>query len=225
MLRVCSFFVALMLAMPLWAATTEIAGVPRVIDADTLDIGGTRIRLGGIDAPEMAETCYHADGRGWQCGVWATEEARAMLDGQRLRCVDLGERTHGRVVGRCYLGGQDIATLLIEAGAARVCPRFAQEQGRAESYQAAEARGQAAGAGIFGGPLNPLAGFCVPRGAARQASAGNTCNIKGNVSQNGRIYHMPGQQFYARVNMDKPGVRWFCSEADARAAGWRRARR
>jgi hypothetical protein len=50
--------------------------------------------------------------------------------------------------------------------------------------------------------------------------------IKGNVSSRGaRIYHMPGQQHYAdtRISPNK-GERWFCTEAQARAAGWRRAR-
>ncbi|PZU17808.1 MAG: hypothetical protein DI589_25660 [Shinella sp.] len=55
-----------------------------------------------------------------------------------------------------------------------------------------------------------------------------TCNIKGNISYNGgeRIYHMPGQERYQDTRINQAdGERWFCSEADARAAGWRRAGR
>ena len=51
--------------------------------------------------------------------------------------------------------------------------------------------------------------------------------IKGNVSRDGkRIYHAPGQQYYddTRISLSK-GERWFCSEAEAEAAGWRKARR
>lgn len=52
------------------------------------------------------------------------------------------------------------------------------------------------------------------------------CNIKGNVSYSGEelIYHVPGQHYYAeaRISYTKE-ERWFCSEGDARAAGWRRA--
>jgi hypothetical protein len=50
--------------------------------------------------------------------------------------------------------------------------------------------------------------------------------IKGNISQSGeRIYHMPGQKYYTRTRIDADaGERWFCSEQDARAAGWRKAR-
>ncbi|WP_246704706.1 hypothetical protein [Rhizobium sp. P32RR-XVIII] len=54
------------------------------------------------------------------------------------------------------------------------------------------------------------------------------CNIKGNVSINSgeRIYHIPGQKFYAETKISPQyGERWFCSEAEARAAGWRKASR
>lgn len=54
------------------------------------------------------------------------------------------------------------------------------------------------------------------------------CIIKGNVSINTgeRIYHLPGQEFYDDTRISPQyGERWFCSEADAIQAGWRRARR
>lgn len=51
------------------------------------------------------------------------------------------------------------------------------------------------------------------------------CDIKGNISSNGRIYHRPGGAHYARTQIDESrGERWFCSEEEARAAGWRPAR-
>lgn len=52
------------------------------------------------------------------------------------------------------------------------------------------------------------------------------CDIKGNISASGeRIYHVPGQRYYdATVVWPLRGERWFCSEAEARAAGWRRAK-
>ena len=53
------------------------------------------------------------------------------------------------------------------------------------------------------------------------------CRIKGNISRKGvPIYHVPGGQSYARTRIDtSKGERWFCGEAEARAAGWRRAKR
>ena len=53
-----------------------------------------------------------------------------------------------------------------------------------------------------------------------------TCLIKGNISRNGRIYHVPGGRYYSRAKINQSqGERWFCSEAEARAAGWRRSKR
>jgi hypothetical protein len=51
------------------------------------------------------------------------------------------------------------------------------------------------------------------------------CLIKGNVNPKGeRIYHLPGSSTYAKIRMDRPQRRWFCSEAEAKAAGWRPAK-
>lgn len=53
------------------------------------------------------------------------------------------------------------------------------------------------------------------------------CDIKGNVSINSRerIYHVPGQKHYHETRISpEHGERWFCSEADARQAGWRKSR-
>ena len=69
------------------------------------------------------------------------------------------------------------------------------------------------------GADNPTIGF---------AAAGIGCNIKGNISVNTgeRIYHVPGQKFYSETIITAgKGERWFCSEDEARASGWRKARR
>lgn len=58
------------------------------------------------------------------------------------------------------------------------------------------------------------------------AAESKACNIKGNVSTRGeRIYHVPGQKYYDETRISAShGERWFCSEEEARAAGWRRSR-
>ncbi len=60
------------------------------------------------------------------------------------------------------------------------------------------------------------------------ALPGGACDIKGNISidTGERIYHVPGQKFYSQTRISKDyGERWFCSEADARRAGWRKSKR
>jgi hypothetical protein len=59
------------------------------------------------------------------------------------------------------------------------------------------------------------------------AAVASDCNIKDNMSTNSdeRIYHMPGQHYYEETRISpRYGERWFCSEAEARQAGWRKAR-
>lgn len=157
---------ACLLALPGHAAEQEVlTGPAHVIDGDTVDLEGTRVRLGGIDAPERAETCTHPSGATWSCGRWAWHETERLIQGETLRCVDLGRRSYGRVVARCYHAGKDLAETLIHQGIARVCPRFAAQQGVLERYTAAEDRARRQNAGIFAGPLNPPAGFCARRDA------------------------------------------------------------
>jgi hypothetical protein len=60
------------------------------------------------------------------------------------------------------------------------------------------------------------------------SATGATCVIKGNISYNTgeRIYHIPGQEFYSATRINgASGERWFCSEAEAQAAGWRKSKR
>src|SRR5215470_14904359 len=71
-------------------------------------------------------------------------------------------------------------------------------------------------------PITAQAELLAPASAAQAPSLG--CIIKGNLNRKGeRIYFRPGQLDYSRVNMSKPGTRWFCSEQEAESAGWRRA--
>ena len=72
--------------------------------------------------------------------------------------------------------------------------------------------------------VSPTPSAVSPAAASKQSGA---CDIKGNISRTGeRIYHMPGQKYYARTRVSTgKGERWFCSEYEARAAGWRRSQR
>ncbi|SIS67617.1 thermonuclease family protein [Phaeovulum vinaykumarii] len=225
MLRV---FLLLLFLSP-GAALAGPSGVPRVIDGDTIELSGTRIRLFGIDAPEGAQRCRDAAGRTWDCGRAATAALR-QLSARGLRCEGRDRDRYDRLVARCRTAtGQDVGAALVESGAAFAYARYSR------AYLGAEARARAARRGVWAGPaLRPEAFRRGDRLAATPAAAsnsapapasvsgGNGCTIKGNISARGRIYHLPGTRAYAATRIDTArGERWFCSERAARAAGWR----
>ena len=81
----CAFF----LFLTLFSATLSAADpsvVIRVIDGDTFDVGGERVRLHGIDAVEVGQTCRPAQGVRWDCGSYAQDEVRARYQSQRATC-------------------------------------------------------------------------------------------------------------------------------------------
>lgn len=90
-----------------------------------------------------------------------------------------------------------------------------------------EASAPKANLGAMSFVLFLLAAFVVGFTINKPGQAAHACNIKGNISQTtgARIYHVPGQKYYdATVINPRAGERWFCSEAEARAAGWRQSR-
>lgn len=202
------------------AAAQVIEGRVRVVDGDTLHVAGETIRLHGIDAPEGRQSCTGTDGRAWDCGTWATQELRA-LAGRSVRCTGVERDGYGRLVARCTGPQGDLGAAMVARGAAVAYLRYAQDYIDEEKQASLAQRGLWAGA--FERPETWRAEARVVRQDAPRAG----CSIKGNISSSGtRIYHLPGQADYARtrISPDK-GERWFCSETEARAAGWRQARR
>jgi hypothetical protein len=82
------------------------------------------------------------------------------------------------------------------------------------------------GTEIHGALAVPIAAQAIllePVSAA--AAPSPECVIKGNVNREGeRIYRMPGSSSYDKINMHVEGKRWFCTEEEAKAAGWRPVR-
>ncbi len=205
----------LLIAAPAWSAPN---GTVRVIDADTIDVGGTRVRLFGIDAPEMGQPCS-ADGRTWDCGAWTRDAVSNRFEGSYARCDTRDTDRYGRTVAQCSVDGQDMGRMIVRSGLAWAFRRYS------ETYDLDEKAAAVAGRGLWAVEVQIPSEY---RAAVRQAPAPSdrNCAIKGNISGNGRIYHMPGQEHYARTRINTAnGERWFCSRADAEAAGWRAARR
>ncbi|PRX35253.1 Endonuclease YncB, thermonuclease family [Meinhardsimonia xiamenensis] len=202
------------------AADERFSGAAVVIDGDTLEVRGRKVRLFGIDAPELGQSCTRDDGRGWACGRWARDWLAARLRGREVTCEKLGTDRYARTVARCAVEGEDIAEVLVRAGAAMAYRRYSLD------YVDAEKEALFARRGVWSGEVDSPAEFRARAASPVQSAPDPSCAIKGNVSRAGRIYHMPGQRDYERVRVDPArGERWFCSEAAARAAGWRRALR
>lgn len=215
MIRFCSLF--LVLAAPVFA---DVTGPVRVIDGDTIVVSGERIRLHGIDAPEGNQTCLDRAGRRWSCGEFVTAEVRARYEGRIAACEQLDRDRYGRMVARCIVDGRDMGEEIVADGLAEAYRRYSMD------YDLTEKGAQVREVGIWAGEMQSPAAFRAQQNAPRTAAPPNSsCIIKGNISSSGRIYHMPHNRDYDRTVINtQQGERWFCTEAEARAAGWRAAR-
>ncbi len=88
-----------------------------VVDGDSLRAGGREIRLSGIDAPELAQTCRDASGREWACGRAARSRLEALV-AQGVTCADRGQDRYGRTLAVCSAQGIDIGAALVREGLA-----------------------------------------------------------------------------------------------------------
>ena len=210
-------------ALP-FAGSTLVAGKATIIAADTIRIGDSRIRLAGIEVPDPDQRCTRAGtrpGRTWPCGQEARDATQRLLQGQQTSCEVGSKDQTGLASGRCSVGGADVAEALVKAGHA-----FS-ESGLVPPYRSAEEAARTARTGVWASsePERPAAWReRMWSTAKRQAPDG--CPIKGRVRGDEREYLLPWSSDYARVRVSKRrGERWFCSEAEAVAAGWRNARR
>lgn len=215
-------------------STSKLSGRASVIDGDTIEIHGERIRLHGIDAPESEQLCADNRGKSYRCGAISAKALDILVSASQPISCDFIERDlYGRFVGNCYRPDLvNLAASMVRSGFALDWPKHS-----GGLYAAENATAKAEHIGIWQGNFTlpwdwraqheavpemetaPVSLFDIPAAA--------DCNIKGNISHKGeRIYHVPGQKFYGKTKISEgKGERWFCSEGQARAAGWRKAMR
>jgi endonuclease YncB( thermonuclease family) len=190
--------VAVLLGVPEPAhAASTIKGRAHVIDGDTLDVGGHRIRLADIDAPELAQTCK-GPSQLRRCGKLAAEFLSARIEGQQLSCIVEEIDASERSVASCKLHDVDLSTLLIREGYAFAFVKFSQR------FVELEAEARKRRAGLWRAQIEPPWDYRARRWsvAAQQAPAG--CAIKGNIGRSGeRIYHMPWDPWYGRTKLSE----------------------
>ena len=231
------------LLLPAMAEAADITGVPKIREGDHIQIGNTRIRLGGIDAPSVDQLCLNTQGERWTCGVAARDELIKYADNKSWTChprqtID----RRGRTVARCEVNGEDIQKWLVRNGWALSYARFSHD------YDADEKEAREAKAGMWQGAFiapwdwrvrnkkttvlgatkpPPSASAILLASASGPVAPSPDCTIKGNVNRSGEcIYHKPTSRWYAQIKMHvSKGTRWFCSVDDAEAAGCRETRR
>lgn len=173
--------------------------VVRVIDGDTFDLEGeVRVRLAGAEAPEYPEGCL---------GTKAKERLEELVLGKEVRVEVIEEDNFGRQIG-FVKDGVFADKVLVEEGLARAASGENPNFGAA--LLAAEDSARQAKRGIW-------SSLCAGR---------EGCLIKGNVRRDRgtRVYHLPECYNYEKIVVnEQEGDQWFCSEAEAKKAGFRKS--
>lgn len=164
--RFALLFAAAMFAPNL--AAQDVSGSAGASDGDTLSLTGISVRLHGIDAPELAQSCTR-DGAPWACGREAADRLAGLVAGKNVRCEQRDIDDYGRIVATCRAGGIDLAAAMVDAGLAITLPHFT------TAYVPNEARAREQRRGIWAGtferPGDYRAAHPAPRARpARQAA-------------------------------------------------------
>jgi endonuclease YncB( thermonuclease family) len=197
-------------------SANALSGRATAISGDVLRIAGTYVRLKGIDAPEIHQTCIKGNGRTWPCGTAARDALARLMRNKHVDCDPGGTDDAGRSLATCYAAERDLAAELVKSGNVFATGGFFQ------SYASEESNARVEKAGLWQGEAERPSVWRQRLWDEAKKSAPDGCPIKGLVRGSGRIYAMPWSHDYGngKVRAVK-GERWFCSEEEARAAGFK----
>lgn len=190
---------------------------------------GVRIQLAHVLAPPADEVCA-AENSVWNCGEDATASLAKLIAGETLVCTSIGVHPAGGYWATCKADGMDIGYALLAEGSVLARPGAPQHYVIAGDLARNDTKGLWAASSL---PSDDWAKVEVaaPKNEARNSSSearsersyrnGFGCAIKGNRSRRGEwIYHLPGQEYYDATRPEE----LFCTEREAVAAGYRRAK-
>jgi endonuclease YncB( thermonuclease family) len=238
--------VLLVVALTILSTAKASAAAPTIRDGGTLQLGNMTYRLDGIDAPAFDQLCIDEHADSWTCGIEARDQLTKLIGGRAVRCDDLGvDPTYKkRHLGVCKVEGEttSLSQLLVRQGFALNVESSATGRFKTDEARAREDR-QGLWKGCFVAPQEfrlgrkdgALQGSSCPADRDREIRAAlfpddpvmpSGCSIKGKYAVRARvtgnlgIYHLQACRSYPTLT--KPD-RWFCSEEDAQAAGFRKA--
>lgn len=192
-------------------ADARISGHASVIDGDTIEIRGVRLRLHGIDAPESDQACTTVSGGRWRCGQRAALALDERIAGRPVRCERRDVDRYGRVVAECFQGELSLNRWMVRQGWAIAYRQYS------DAYVGDEDQARQSRLNIWSGHFDApadhrLAHRAVPARQTGTVAPDPACPLKGNISRRGdRIYHAPGQADYDRTVINTAdGERWFC---------------
>src|ERR1700687_1796927 len=128
------------------ALADDFIGRASVIDGDTLEIHGSRIRLWGIDAPESSQLCRGEDSLQYRCGAKAANDLDAFIAGRPVNCLPISLDRYGRTLATCLVGGADLGDWLVRNGFALDWPQYSKRK-----YDDAQREAEHAGRGMWAG--------------------------------------------------------------------------
>lgn len=143
---------AIALCLPLATAPARadiLTGPANGLDEDSIAVGGERVRLWGIDAPDLGQSCTRG-GKPWACGRDAARALDRLVSGKTVRCLVLvRDRLRRLVVGDCTLGGESLSRWMIVNGYAIMNTR------QTDAYAKEETEAREAKRGLWNSTFDP----------------------------------------------------------------------
>jgi endonuclease YncB( thermonuclease family) len=142
----CIALIATLLAIPGAALADDLTGQASVVDGDTIEIHGTRIRLWGIDAPESTQLCRGEDSLQYRCGAKAANDLDVFIARRPVSCTPISLDQYGRTVATCTVGDTDLGKWLVSNGLALDWPNYSRGM-----YDNIQREAEHAGRGLWSG--------------------------------------------------------------------------
>jgi endonuclease YncB( thermonuclease family) len=128
------------------AQSDNLTGQASIVDGDTLEIHGTRMRLWGIDAPESTQLCRGEDSEQYKCGAQAANDLDAFIARRPVSCLPISLDRYGRTVATCFVDSVDLGDWLVRNGLALDWPEYSKRK-----YDDTQREAEQAGRGMWKG--------------------------------------------------------------------------